>query len=157
MEAGTATCRKCKSPMQIEPLSGVAGEEGGMKVAFLRLPALVCAQGHRRFVKPDFPGELLERLTAVAQVPAAEARGMVFKSYHCGKCGEKISGAAATHRSFEFDVGVAGIDPFRVALTVPVHVCASCGREQVKSLAEVTEKIPAAMVHAFKAAEIPPG
>ena len=157
MEAGTATCRKCKSPMQIEPLSGVAGEEGGVKVAFLKLPALACAQGHRRFVRPEFPGQLLDRLMAVTQVPAAEARGMVFKSYHCGKCGEKLGGAAATPKAFEFELAVAGVDPFRVALTVPVHKCASCSHEQVRSQAEVTEKTPAAMAHAFKAAGIPPG
>lgn len=157
MNAATATCKRCKSEMHLEPLSGVAGDEGGVTITFRELPALVCAQGHRRFLRPEFPVQLLKRLSSSVQLPAGEARGVVFKSYHCGSCGEKLAGAAAAPRTFEFDVGLEGVDPFRVALMVPVYACPSCGREQVRSLTEVTDRAPAAMARAFQSAEIPPG
>jgi len=143
--------------MHLEPLSGVTGDDGGITVSFPRLPALVCGQGHRRFVRPEFPVQLLKRLSSTVQMPAGEARGVVFKSYHCGSCGTKLAGAAAGSKTFEFDVGLEGVDPFRVALMVPVYTCPSCGREQVRSLAEVADRTPAAMARAFQSAEIPPG
>lgn len=157
MNAATATCRRCKAEMHFEPLSGVTGDEGGITVTFQGLPALVCAQGHRRFVRPEFPVQLLKRLSGTVQMPAGEARGVLFKSYHCGSCGEKLASAAPNPKTFEFDVGLEGLDPFRVALMVPVYACPSCGREQVRSLTEVTDRTPAAMARAFQSAEIPPG
>jgi ribosomal protein L37AE/L43A len=157
MEAGTIICKKCKSEMHIKPLSSVTGEEGGVKVTFRNLPALACTQDHRRFVRPDFPAQLLDRLATEVKVPAGEIRGMVFKSYHCGSCGEKLAGAAPAPKTFEFDLSLKGVEPFGVALTVPVYACPSCRKEQVRSLAEVIERTPAAMARAFQAAGIPPG
>jgi len=157
VDPATATCKKCKSEMHLELLSGATGSEGSVKVTFPKLPALACAQGHKRFVRPEFPAELLERLASKADVPAGEARGMLFKSYHCGKCGEKLAAASPAPRTFGFNVGLEGVEAFRVELEVPVYACPSCGREQVRSLDEVARGTPAAMARAFQSAGIPPG
>ena len=157
MDPATATCKKCKAEMHLEPLSGVIGSEGSVKVTFPKLPALVCGQGHRRFVRPEFPAELLERLSSNAEVPAGEARGMLFKSYHCGKCGEKLGAASPAPGTFGIDVGLKGIEAFRVELEVPVYACPSCGKEQVRSLDEFARSTPRAMARAFQSAGIPPG
>ena len=157
MDPATETCKKCKAEMHPEKLSGVTGSEGSVKVTIPKLPALACAQGHRRFVRPEFPLELLERLSSKAEVPAGEPRGILFKSYHCGKCGEKLGAASPEPKTFGFNVGLKGIEAFRVELEVPVYACPSCGREQVRSLDEVARSTPGAIARAFQSAEIPPG
>lgn len=157
MDAAKPRCKKCQSEMRIESIADVSGVEGDVKVEIRRLPALACARGHRRFVRPEFPAQLLARLASDIKVPAGRGGGFLFKSYHCGGCGEKLPAAATSPRTFNIDVKLEGVDPIPVALTVPVCACPSCGREQVRSLAEVSRQTPAAMARAFQSAEIPPG
>lgn len=157
MNAATAVCRKCQSEVNVESLPGVTGDEGGVKVSFPALPALVCARGHRRFVTHGFPAGVLERLSKGLDVPAGKAKGLLFKSYHCGACDAALDRGATTGRTYGVDVAVEETGPVRVEVTVPVCACPSCGREQVASPEEIAKLVPAAMARAFQAAEIPPG
>lgn len=157
MNTATAVCRKCQSEARVESLPGVAGDEGGVRVNFPALPALVCARGHRRFVMPGFPAGVLERLSAGLQLPAGKAKGLLVKRYYCGACDAALDRGATADRTYGVDVDVKETGPVRVELTVPVLACPACGREQVASPDEIAKLVPAAMARAFQSAEIPPG
>jgi len=157
MSAATATCRKCDSAMHVEALPGIAGEEGGVTVAFPMLPALKCTRGHRQFVTREFPAQLLEYLSGSVQLPSAKSKGLLVRRHYCGQCGAALEPDAAGNRTYGYDVSISGVGPFHVDLTVPVYTCPSCRQEQVRSLDEVSRQTPAAMVRAFQNAEIPPG
>ena len=157
--AGTrAICTRCRAEMTLQPIDPVCGEQGVLKVILIHLPALVCPNVHRRFAVPDFPMLLLDRLAGeeVTKLPAGEERGLLFKHYHCSACGARLGGGEAREETFDFDIALKGLPPFRVELAVPLYRCASCGREQIRSLEKIRKLVPPATAHALKVADLRP-
>jgi hypothetical protein len=155
MQTKVRHCRVCKAELDWRQLDAISGEEGSLALTVHRLPVLECPNGHRQFANEDFPLLLLDHLVEQdeASLPASEAKGMLIKHYHCSSCGEKLDSPAG-RQTFRLDVALDNIKPFDVELTLPVHRCARCGREQIHSLKEVRSLTPAALAHAFKSAHI---
>ena len=157
MAATSMTCKQCRAEMSLQPLDPVCGQQGVLKVTLIRLPALVCPNMHRRFAMREFPIRVLERVAGkeMPELPAGKTSGLLFKNHHCGTCGAAL-GKDGREETFDFDVALEGFAPFRVELTLPLHKCTSCGKEQLRSLTEMQKLFPAAMARAFKAAGLPP-
>lgn len=158
MAATHVACRKCGAGMSVQPLDPVCGKRGILKVTIIHLPALVCANVHRRFAGHDFPVRLLDRIVGeeVKNIPAANPRGFIFRRYHCGACGARLGGGATREEVFDFDIAIEDLPGFRVELAVPVVCCGSCGREQVRSLRKIQRLAPRAFWRAFRAADLMP-
>lgn len=158
MTAASMTCKQCKTGMTLQPLDPVYGEQGAMKVTLIQLPALVCPNMHRHFAKRAFPLLLLDRVAGkdMETLPAGKKSGLLFKNYQCGTCGAALDKGAGREETFDFDVALEDLPPFRVELGLPLHKCTSCGKEQIRSLEEMQKLLPPAMAHAFKAAGLNP-
>lgn len=151
-------CSICKSETRAAKISLVTGEEAPLAVTVHDLPVLQCPQGHRLFAHEDFPLLLLDHLLEQdePQLPVSEAKGLLFKHYHCAECGSELGAGTEQSHTFRIDVELPDLAPFEVDVTLPVHRCARCGHEQLHSLKEVRRRTPAALAHAFKAAQIVP-
>ena len=145
-------CRRETSPTSLEPVSG---EEKSLTVTLQGMPILACPSGHKQFVHPEFPIWLLEQLVEkdVPKLPAGEAKGMLFKKYHCA-CGAELPAKPERQQAFPIEVRLRDLAPFKVELTVPMYKCGKCGKEQAHSLKELQERAPAALGHAFQEAKI---
>lgn len=151
------SCKQCNAPMQQRSIKTVSGEDGVLKVSLVNFPVLECERGHRKFIAGDLPVRLLREIAAREKgaLPSGKKKGFLFSKYHCGKCGELLA-AESQPRPFEFDVELTGIPQFRVALTMPVYQCPSCGQEQLRDQGEIEGLAPPALAHAFQAAELRP-
>ena len=157
MNTASVACRQCKAAMSVRPVDPVCGEEGALKVTLIQLPALVCPNTHRRFVRPEFPLTLLERVSGqdIDTLPEGKKSGLLFKSYQCGGCGAAI-GKEGRRETFDFDVVLGELPPFRVELETPLYKCSACAKEQLRTRDEIRKLLPAAMARAFKAANLRP-
>lgn len=155
--ADSRKCRQCHTDMHPDTIASLAGEDGVVKISVSGMPVMVCERGHKHFVQPDFPMKVLQHVADEEEVklPAGKKKGLIFKEYLCGKCGEKLGAEAAT-KPFGFDVKVDDHPQFRVELNVPVYKCSACGREQLRDRGEVQELTPAALAHGFQAAGLKP-
>jgi DNA-directed RNA polymerase subunit RPC12/RpoP len=152
----TTRCSKCKAETASSTLSELSGEEAPLAVTVHDMPVLECPQGHRQFANADFPLLLLDHLLEhdAPQLPASDTKGLLFKHYHCAACGAELESAPDQKHTFRVEVALPELPAFDVELTMPVHRCPACGHEQLHSLKEVKSRTPAALAHAFKAAEI---
>ena len=151
-------CPLCKAVVQPDVLDEINGEEGRLAVRVYRMPILRCGNGHRLFSHPDFPLLLLDFLAqSGAKLPVSAAKGMLVKKYHCGACGEPLSEPDDQRHSFRLTVSLPETAPFELDLTMPVHRCPKCRKEQVHSLKQVRSDAPAALAHAFKSAQMTAG
>jgi predicted RNA-binding Zn-ribbon protein involved in translation (DUF1610 family) len=143
--------------LHAETIDSMSGEEGTLKVTLSGFPVMVCERGHRHFMVPDFPLKLLKRVTGddEASLPSGRKKGLIFKEYLCGKCGERLGPEAHT-KPFGFDVGVDDFPKFRLQLSVPVYTCPACGHEQLRDREEVRALTPVAMAQGFQAAGLKP-
>jgi len=144
MSTAAMACRVCKAEMALHPIDPVCGEEGALKVTLIRLPAMVCPNTHRRFAVSQFPILLLERLSGndIDTLPAGTKSGLLFKRCPCGACGAPLAGAGR-EESFDFDVKLESLPPFRVQLATTLYSCTSCGKAQVRSRDDVRKPLPA--------------
>lgn len=151
-------CSRCKGETEVKIIGFSDGEADPLRIRLIDLPLLTCEQGHRQFVRPEFPAELLEHLTQLdePELPTGEEKGLFLKRYLCEDCGSELEAKPDHRHSFSIDVELDEIDAFQVELTMPVYNCSSCGHEQLHSLKEVRKLTPAALAEAFKNAEIPP-
>lgn len=158
MTATNMTCKQCKAGMSLQPLDPAYGEQGMLKVTFIQLPALVCPNMHRHFAMQEFPILLLDRVAGkdMETIPAGKKSGLLFKHYHCSACGAELEKGNGREETFDFDVALKDIPPFRVEMAVPLYKCSGCGKEQMRSLEEMQKLVPPAMAHAFKAAGLHP-
>ena len=158
MSSASVACKQCKAPMSLHPVDPVCGEEGALKVTLIQLPALVCPNTHRRFVRPEFPLTLLERVsgTDLDTLPEGKKSGLLFKSYQCGGCSAMLEKEASRRETFDFDVMLEELPPFRVELEAPLYKCSACAREQLRTRDDLRKLLPAAMARAFKAANLRP-
>jgi hypothetical protein len=152
----TRPCSARQAEMKLAKLRVISGEEAPLEVTVHDLPVLECPQGRRRFAAADFPLLLLDHLLEQdePQLPASAARGLVFKHFHCASCGAELERDADRRHSFKVEIALAGLPPFEVGLTMPVHRCDRCCHEQLHSLKELRSRAPAALAHAFKSAAI---
>jgi DNA-directed RNA polymerase subunit RPC12/RpoP len=155
--ADSSKCRQCHTDMHLETIGNMSGEDGALKVSMSGFPVMVCERGHKHFMAPDFPMKLLKHVATAdeAKLPAGKKKGLVFKDYLCGKCGEKL-GSESEAKPFGFDVKVDDFPEFRVEVHVPVYKCSACGCEQVRDREEVQAQTPAALAHSFQAAGLKP-
>lgn len=155
--ADVIRCRQCDSPMQQRAIDAVSGEDGVLKVSLANFPVLECERGHRRFIADDFPVRLLEEIAVREKgvLPSGQKKGFLFGKYHCGKCGGLLA-VENQPRLFEFHVGLTDAPRFRVALTMPVYKCPSCGQEQLRDQGEIEGLAPSALAHAFQVAGLKP-
>lgn len=155
--AENINCKQCDTPMRLQLIKAIAGEEGVLKIAITDFPALVCEREHRHFIAHDFPMRLLEQVAGKNKtgLPAGKKKGLIFKKFHCGKCGDLL--AEENHsKPFGIEVKLADAPQMRVELSVPVYKCAGCGQEQLRDSDEIEGLTPAALAHAFQGAGIKP-
>ncbi|HEX9182302.1 MAG TPA: hypothetical protein VF876_03500 [Burkholderiales bacterium] len=141
------------SPATLEKVSAA---EAPVRLSLLGLPVFACAKGHRSPVHRDFMVWLMRELRdkQVPAIPGGEAKGMLFKKYHCA-CGAELPSQAAREASFGFELAYPEAAPFRGEIAVPVYKCGSCGKELARSAKEIAGATPAAVAALNDAAGFP--
>lgn len=149
-------CPLCEAPLSAQALAEVSGDEAPLRLTLRGLPVLACAAPHRYFVGQQFPIWLLNALLdkELANLPAGTQKGLLFRKYACGGCGANLPATAAGSQTFPARLAWKDTPGFSVDMAMPVFRCTACGREQVRSAAELAKLLPAALVHAFKSAGI---
>lgn len=149
-------CKNCHAATTPRLLEAIAGEEKTLTMTIRALTVLVCEHGHKQFLRADFPLELMTHLVEEdeAQLPAGEEKGLIFKHFHCADCGKELQPKPDHRHTFTIAPGLADQPGLEVDLAMAVYKCAGCAKEQLHSLKEVRKLTPAALVHAFQAAEI---
>lgn len=152
------TCHQCHAETEITTVNFADGEADPLRIRLKEFPLRACPEGHRQFVRPDFPAELLRHLTEEdePELPAGKEKGLIMKKYLCESCGEALAPKPDHRHTFSLQIELDDLASFGVDLTMPVYKCSACGREQLHSLKEVRKLTPTAMAHAFEAARIPP-
>ncbi|NJD89676.1 MAG: hypothetical protein FIB05_16880 [Betaproteobacteria bacterium] len=147
-------CPLCEGPLASRTLPDIAGDESPMRVTLRGFPVFSCAAPHRYFVGQQVPIWLLNAMVdgEIAKIPAGVEKGLLFKKYACGGCGAVLPAAAAETLTWSSALAWKETPGFAVDVTVPVYRCGGCGREQARSGPELAKLLPAALVHAFKAA-----
>jgi hypothetical protein len=153
------TCKLCGGETGLSTIESVAGESHDLTITLRNFPVLSCEQSHYRFIRPEFPAQLLHHLTnrEEPELPTGEEKGLIMKRYLCESCGSELDAAPDHRHTFSIDVELEQLEPFHVELTMPVFRCRKCEREQLQSLKEIRKLTPDALTNAFKAADIPPG
>ena len=146
MAIALKNCATCRGKLELASIEKVAGESGPLKMTVYGMPAGKCAKGHAAPVHQDFLLWLLQesrqRLGAV--LPAAEAKGMLFKKYLCS-CGKELPGIPEKTQAFPSELAYEGAPAFRIEFEVPVYTC-GCGKTQLRSLEELRKRFADAMV-----------
>jgi hypothetical protein len=158
MTTTSRRCPICKSDTAPARVVSTSGADASLEVTVKGMPVLECTQGHRLFALADFPLLLLDHLLEQDEprLPISQAKGMVFKHYSCSSCGGELVAQDDRSHTFHVDVELPELPTFGVDLTLPVSHCSSCGRDQLHSLKELKSHTPAALAHAFKAAQLAP-
>jgi transcription elongation factor Elf1 len=157
MAATTKPCKVCGSETKVTTLDAFRGEEGPVAVMVEGMPALVCANGHKRFVHPEFVARLMDAVAEPEQIapqPPATKRGLLKKRYHCHRCDAELPAAPTGKSERRLDMNLKNAGAFKVAVQVAVHQCAGCGGEQVLSNDEIGSCALKAMAHGFRAADV---
>lgn len=153
-------CTQCDGEMTLMPLPPIEGEEHGLHVKIDGLPALRCANGHKRFAAPSFPSMLLdELLSAPDLVPldSAAEKGFLRKRYCCPACGEALDTREAGRVHGDHSMAVDGLRPVDVHVELPAYRCTSCGHECVEPRDTFASDLMQASAHAYRSAQIAPG
>ena len=159
MSSPYSPCTKCNGEMTAKFLDPFQGEEGGVKITIPAMPAVVCAQGHKRFVFPAFAALLMDHVMdeeLYAPLPSAVKKGLFTKRYHCSGCGLELPESPTGSRAKEILVEIKHVEPFKVQIEVPVYKCASCGIEQIHSAEETGKLAMKATGHAYRGTDIHP-
>lgn len=157
MTGTSKPCKACGAETKVATLASFRGEEGPVAVIVDGMPALVCANDHKRFLYPEFVARLLDLAAdpeKVASQPPAVKRGLFKKRFHCSGCNAELPEVPAGKAERALDVSLKNAAAFKVAVQVALHKCAACGREQVRSIDEVVDSTLKAMTHGFRAADI---
>jgi hypothetical protein len=156
MTAKPKLCARCSGAMSPATLDKVGAAESPVRLHLLGLPVLACAKGHRAPVHRDFMVWLMRELREkqVPAIPAGEAKGMLFKKYHCA-CGAELPTQAAREAAFAFDLAYAEAPAFRGEIEVPVYKCGGCGKEVARSAKELAGATPVAVAALNDAAGFP--
>ena len=150
-------CKACGTEMKVTALETFRGEEGPVAVVVNGMPALVCANNHRRFLYTEFVTRLMDLVAdpeKVAPQPPAVKRGLFKKRYHCSRCDAELPDVPAGLLERELDASLKNADPFKVQVQLALYKCAGCGREQVLSNEEFSGAALKALTHGFRAADV---
>ncbi len=157
MTGSTKPCKACGAETKITTLEPFRGEEGTVAVVVNGMPALVCANNHRRFLYTEFVTRLMDLVAdpeKVAPQPAAVKRGLFKKRYHCSRCDAELPDTAAGIQDRELEASFRNADPFKILVQVALHKCAGCGREQLLSNEDFSGAALKAMTHGFRTADV---
>ena len=159
MTSATRPCHTCRAETTAQQIAHITGQEKDLALTLRGLPILTCASDHKQFVRASFALDLLNHLVEQdePQLPAGEAKGLLFKHYHCKSCGQELQAKPDHRHTFTLDIALPDTSAFQIDLTSPVYKCSGCGHEQLHSLQEVRKLTPEALVHAFKSAGISSG
>jgi hypothetical protein len=153
-------CTRCDAEMTLTPLPPIEGEEHGLHMKIDGLPALRCANGHKRFAAPGFPSSFLEQLlSAPGLLPTdtAAEKGFLRKRYCCPHCGTVLDTRGARRVHVEHSMAVDGQRPIAVQVDLPAYRCTSCGHACVEPRDTLVSDLMRASAHAYRAAQIAPG
>jgi hypothetical protein len=130
-------CPRCSNAVEMKTLGTVSGEDAPLKLTVGGMPAAKCAKGHAAPFDRDFMLWLIHELKGRgASLPSGEAKGMLFKKYHCA-CGKELAPESEKRQSFPFDLAYQGAAAFKAELEMPVYQCTGCGKEQIRSAKEL--------------------
>jgi len=149
-------CARCSGAMSPATVERVSASENPVRLHLSGLPVLACTKGHRAALHREFMVWLMRDLreTHVPAIPSGEAKGMLFKKYHCA-CGAELPAQVAREASFGFDLAYPDTPAFRGEIEVPVFKCGACGKEQARSAKELAGAVPAAVAALNDAAGFP--
>ena len=152
-------CSKCKGEMSLEILDPFYGEEAGLKLGVQQMPALICAQGHKRFIHIEFAAQLMDLMAnpgTFNSIPAAAKKGLFKKRYHCPGCDVELPEMPTGHQALEVVAEPSKAEPFKVLVEVPVFTCGGCGKVSIRSAEEVAKLAFKATDHAYRSIDIHP-
>lgn len=152
-------CSKCQGEMSSTVLDSFHGEEGGLKLTVNGMPALICAQGHKRFIHIEFAAQLMDLVMSpevFSSIPCARKKGLFKKRYHCPHCDLELPESPAGHQKVEVVADLRKAEPFRVLVEVPVFRCGGCGKDSIRSVEETGKLAFKATDHAYRSIDIHP-
>ena len=155
----THACKICGGEAKLGTLGSFRGEAGPVTVIVNGMPALVCPEGHKRFLYPAFVARLMDLVSdpkAVTPQPPARKRGFFTKRYHCHGCDAELPVTPQKKSERSLDASFKDAAPFKVLIQAALHKCEGCGIEQVLSNDEVSKAAAKALANAFRGAEVPP-
>ena len=130
-------CPRCSNAVEMKPLERVSAEDAPLKLSVSGMPAAKCAKGHAAPIDRDFMLWLIRELKSRgAALPAGEAKGMLFKKYHCA-CGAELAAKSEKRQSFPMELAYHGAPAFKAEIEMPVFKCTGCGKEQLRSAKEL--------------------
>jgi len=158
MQLNTMRCKECKGEMSLRALEPIDGEQHGVHMRIEGMPAMQCAEGHKRFVAPEFAVKMMEALMADRLVPldGAKEKGLLKKRYCCPGCGRELGADGEGRVEAKRVLEMKGLEPFGVQVELPKYRCASCGRESTEPRDALRDDLMKASVQAFRAAEVAP-
>jgi len=159
MSKAPAPCSKCKGEMSMSIVDPFQGEEGGVKISIHEMPALVCAQGHKRFVHAEFAALLMDLMVSpesFRKVPGAVKKGLFKKRFHCPACDMELPGSPTGRQTQEVMAQLRKAQPFKVVVEMPIFKCGGCGKECIQSAEETAQLAFKATGHAYRSIDIHP-
>jgi hypothetical protein len=156
----TTVCRQCSADTSLTHFDRLDGEDGDVHVSIQGLTALDCANGHKRFLTPDFPLKFVETLLKsddLVSAPPAVERGFFRKRPHCPDCGQELPGAPSSTASARTDLELAEAEPIAVEVALPLYRCPGCNQETTLPRRGIEHGVMQAVANAFRSADIPPG
>jgi predicted RNA-binding Zn-ribbon protein involved in translation (DUF1610 family) len=159
VKVNTMRCKLCHREMALRSLEPMAGEEHGVRMRIEGMPVMQCAEGHKRFVAPEFAVKMMEALLAddkLVPIGPAAQKGLLRKRYCCPQCGQELAGNGDARVEARRVLELKGLEAFGVQVELPKYRCASCGRESVPPEKAVVDDLMKASVNAFRSAEVEP-
>jgi len=159
MELNNMRCKECKGVMSLATLEPIEGEQQGVRMRIEGMPAMQCAEGHKRFVAPEFAVRMMEALTAdktLVPLQGAALKGLLRKRSCCPGCRDELGAAAQGRVQAKRDVQLKGLEAFGVSVGLPTFRCASCGTESLPPHGGVVDALMKASIQAFRSAAVAP-
>lgn len=157
MTDSSKPCKTCGADVKPTLLDMFRGIEGPVAVSLNGMPARVCANGHKRFVYPEFVAQLMDFTANAAMAtpqPPAVKRGLFKKHYYCSGCDTELPAAPTGRSEREFEVRFEKAAPFKLMVAVDLHKCPKCAREQVLSNELAGTSAFKAIAHGFHDADV---
>lgn len=156
----THVCRQCNAAVEPLRLERVEGEDSGIHIWLEGLPAIECANSHKRFPTAEFPLKFIETMLKsedlITAEPAVE-KGLFRKHAHCPGCGQQLPEQSTSASTNQVRVNIDEFDPVAVELAMPLFKCAGCGKDATLPKKGVERGVMQAVANAFRSADIPPG
>lgn len=149
-------CTQCKKPVELQTVPALSGEDGGYRISLESVPAMVCADNHKRLIHPEFALQVMDAIVdpSSSGLYAAPQRGLLKKRTYCAKCGSELAGLQPAIRDYRVTVAVESAAPMVVALSAPCLKCTQCGTEQLPREQDLNDRVFKALAGAFRSAEL---